>query len=391
VNKKILVIEDDPSALRLIKYTLQQEGYEVLTVPDGLKGLRKARSEPPDLIIIDIMLPGIDGFEVCHRLRVEPQTARLPILMVSAKSREIDKATGLAVGANDYISKPADPSEIIRRVEGLLAGKTAVRPEMVAFVGSKRGVGTTTLVVNVAIALSQGGKRVIVVDLCPYGGSIAGYLGLEPGGTITELLMKPIDAITRGDLEAALAVHHTEVKVLAIPRWSGEEAEISPSDVSLLVGRFREMTDYLLVDLPFQPSNAARMVLSQCDLAVIVTDSQADALPSVKSTASVLGLLGISRERLGTVVIDREGMFPEWQLAKMRSTVEHSAGVQLLGIIPYDTRVYLELVPGSTPVILSSPDCPMAGAVRGVAQHIIGEEIDSRDSRKFSEEKHGPR
>jgi len=391
VNKKILVIEDDPSALRLIKYTLQQEGYEVLTVPDGLKGLRKARSEPPDLIIIDIMLPGIDGFEVCHRLRVEPQTARLPILMVSAKSREIDKATGLAVGANDYISKPADPSEIISRVGRLLAGKTAVRPEMVAFVGSKRGVGTTTLVVNVAIALSQGGKRVIVVDLCPYGGSIAGYLGLEPGGTITELLMKPIDAITRGDLEAALAVHHTEVKVLAIPRWSGEEAEISPSDVSLLVGRFREMTDYLLVDLPFQPSNAARTVLSQCDLAVIVTDSQADALPSVKSTASVLGLLGISRERLGTVVIDREGMFPEWQLAKMRSTVEHSAGVQLLGIIPYDTRVYLELVPGSTPVILSSPDCPMAGAVRGVAQHIIGEEIDSRDSRKFSEEKHGPR
>jgi len=391
VNKKILVIEDDPSALRLIKYTLQQEGYEVLTVPDGLKGLRKARSEPPDLIIIDIMLPGIDGFEVCHRLRVEPQTARLPILMVSAKSREIDKATGLAVGANDYISKPADPSEIISRVGRLLAGKTAVRPEMVAFVGSKRGVGTTTLVVNVAIALSQGGKRVIVVDLCPYGGSIAGYLGLEPGGTITELLMKPIDAITRGDLEAALAVHHTEVKVLAIPRWSGEEAEISPSDVSLLVGRFREMTDYLLVDLPFQPSNAARTVLSQCDLAIIVTDSQADALPSVKSTASVLGLLGISRERLGTVVIDREGMFPEWQLAKMRSTVEHSAGAQLLGIIPYDTRVYLELVPGSTPVILSSPDCPMAGAVRGVAQHIIGEEIDSRDSRKFSEEKHGPR
>ena len=391
MNKKILVIEDDPSALRLIKYTLQQEGYEVLTVPDGLKGLRKARSEPPDLIIIDIMLPGIDGFEVCHRLRVEPQTARLPILMVSAKSREIDKATGLAVGANDYISKPADPSEIIRRVEGLLAGKTAVRPEMVAFVGSKRGVGTTTLVVNVAIALSQGGKRVIVVDLCPCGGSIAGYLGLEPGGTITELLMKPIDAITRGDLEAALAVHHTEVKVLAIPRWSGEEAEISPSDVNLLVERFREMTDYLLVDLPFQPSNAARTVLSQCDLAIIVTDSQADALPSVKSTASVLGLLGISRERLGTVVIDREGMFPEWQLAKMRSTVEHSAGAQLLGIIPYDTRVYLELVPGSTPVILSSPDCPMAGAVRGVAQHIIGEEIDSRDSRKFSEEKHGPR
>jgi len=391
MNKKILVIEDDPSALKLIKYTLQQEGYQVLTVPNGLEGLKKARQEEPDLIIIDIMLPGIDGFEVCHRLRVEPQTAKLPILMISAKSREIDKATGLAVGADDYITKPADPSEIISRVETLLAKKTAVKSAMVVFVGSKRGVGTTTLVVNVAIALSQGDKRVIVVDLCPYGGNIAEYLGLEPGCTITELLMKPIYAITGGDLEAALAVHHTGVRVLVPPRWSGEQAEIPPSDVVLLVERFREVTDYLLVDLPFQPSNAAKGVLSKCDFAIIVTDSKADALPSVKSTAGVLGLLGISQERVGAVVIDREGMFPDWQLSKMKSTVERSAGAQLLGIIPYDTKVCLELVPGSTQVILSSPDCPMAWAVRGVAQHIIGEKINSSDSRKFSEEKHGQR
>ncbi len=390
MDKKILVIEDDPSALRLIGYTLQQEGYQVLTVPNGLKGLRKARSEQPDLIIIDIMLPGIDGFEVCHRLRAEPQTAKLPILMVSAKGREIDKATGLAVGADDYITKPADPSEIISRVETLLAKQTAVKSAMVVFVGSKRGVGTTTLVVNVAIALSQGDKRVIVVDLCPYGGNIAEYLGLEPGGTI-ELLMKPIDAITRGDLEAALAVHHTGLRVLVPPRWSGEQEEISPSEVVLLVERFREVTDYLLVDLPFQPSSAVSTVLSKCDFAIIVTDSKADALPSVKSTASVLGLLGISQERMGAVVIDREGMFPAWQLSKMRATVESNAGAQLLGIIPYDTKVSLELLPGSTPVILSSPNCPLAWAMRGVAQHIIGEKINSRDSRKFSEEKHGQR
>lgn len=140
------------------------------------------------------------------------------------------------------------------------------------------------------------------------------------------------------------------------------------------------MTDYLVVDLPFQPSNAARTVLSKCDFAIIVTDSKADALPSVKSTATVLGLLGLSQERMGAVVIDREGMFPDWQLSKMKSTVECSAGAQLLGIIPYDTKASLELAPGSTPVILSSPDCPMAWAMRGVAQHIIGEKIDNSDS-----------
>ena len=130
MNEKILVVEDDPSALRLIQYTLQYEGYQVLTATNGLAGLKKAQSEEPDLVILDVMLPGMDGFEICHRLRGDPQTAGLPILMLSAKAQEVDKITGLKVGADDYVSKPADTAEIVRRVERLLAQKAAA--------GSKR-------------------------------------------------------------------------------------------------------------------------------------------------------------------------------------------------------------------------------------------------------------
>ena len=97
----------------------------MLTATNGLVGLKKAQSEKPDLIILDVMLPGIDGFEICHRLRGEPQTADLSILMLSAKAQEVDKTTGLKVGANDYLPKPADPAEIILRVKRLLAQKAA--------------------------------------------------------------------------------------------------------------------------------------------------------------------------------------------------------------------------------------------------------------------------
>ena len=121
MNKKILVVEDDPISLRLIQYTLQHEGYQVLSAPNGLDGMRKVQEEEPDLVILDVMLPGIDGFEVCYRLRAEPQTAQLPILMLSAKAQEMDKTTGLKVGADDYLTKPASPSEIVKRVETLLA------------------------------------------------------------------------------------------------------------------------------------------------------------------------------------------------------------------------------------------------------------------------------
>lgn len=121
MSKTILVVEDDPIALRFARYTLLQEGYQVITAPNGLEGLRKALTENPDLIILDIMLPGIDGFEICYRLRAEPQTARTPILMLTSKAQESDRQTGLKVGADDYLTKPALPSEIIRRVEALLA------------------------------------------------------------------------------------------------------------------------------------------------------------------------------------------------------------------------------------------------------------------------------
>jgi DNA-binding response OmpR family regulator len=121
--EKILIIEDDPATSRLVDYSLRHEGYQVSTASNGLDGIRKALSEAPDLIILDVMLPGMDGFEICHRLRSEPATAKLPVLMFSAKAQEMDKNTGLLVGADDYLTKPTTPSSIVSHVEALLGKK----------------------------------------------------------------------------------------------------------------------------------------------------------------------------------------------------------------------------------------------------------------------------
>ncbi len=123
MTKKILIIEDDPAISRLVDYTLRHEGYEIITASNGVEGINKAHKEAPDVIILDVMLPGMDGFEVCHRLRDEPDTASVLILMFSAKAQEIDKNTGIKVGADDYLPKPAAPAEIVRRVSILLAKK----------------------------------------------------------------------------------------------------------------------------------------------------------------------------------------------------------------------------------------------------------------------------
>ena len=118
--RRALVIEDDPSVARSLGCVLESEGYEVIIAANGVQGLLSAQSEHPDLVILDVMLPGLDGFEVCYRLRDDPQTAELPILMLSAKGREVDKLTAQKVGADMYLVKPVGPAEVLAKVESLL-------------------------------------------------------------------------------------------------------------------------------------------------------------------------------------------------------------------------------------------------------------------------------
>ena len=126
MSKKILIVEDDPSTTRFLVYTLEQEGYEVLSVADGLEGLKKAQDGYPDLIILDVMLPGIDGYEICNRLRQKPETLTVPVLMVSGRARQDDKNIGLRMGADDYLAKPVDPQTILKKAETLLASRNKV-------------------------------------------------------------------------------------------------------------------------------------------------------------------------------------------------------------------------------------------------------------------------
>lgn len=118
MSKRIMVVEDEEAIVRLISYNLIKEGFEVLASSDGLEALEKIRTEKPDLIILDIMLPGIDGYEICRQIRKEDIT--IPVIMLSARNEELDKVLGLELGGDDYVTKPFSPRELIARVRALL-------------------------------------------------------------------------------------------------------------------------------------------------------------------------------------------------------------------------------------------------------------------------------
>ena len=120
IKQKVLVVDDEENIRMLVKFNLEKAGYEVLEASDGNKAIETAVNSTPDIVILDLMLPGIDGLEVCRNLKRHPRTAALPIIMLTAKSDEIDRVIGLELGADDYMTKPFSQSELVARIKAVL-------------------------------------------------------------------------------------------------------------------------------------------------------------------------------------------------------------------------------------------------------------------------------
>lgn len=126
--QRILVIEDENDIRQLLRFNLEREGFAVLEAADGLGGLHMATSELPDLVVLDLMLPGMDGCDVCRRLKAQPVTAAIPVLMLTARGEEVDRIVGLTLGADDYVVKPFSVRELVLRIRAIL--RRGSRPGM---------------------------------------------------------------------------------------------------------------------------------------------------------------------------------------------------------------------------------------------------------------------
>ena len=124
---RILVVDDEIYIVHILDFSLGMEGYEVITALDGEQALEKARAEKPDLIVLDIMMPKLDGYETCKILKAEPDTKDIPVILLSAKGRNVDQKIGFEVGADDYITKPFSPRKLVERINAILGQTSSQR------------------------------------------------------------------------------------------------------------------------------------------------------------------------------------------------------------------------------------------------------------------------
>lgn len=199
--EKILIVDDDVQTLRLVGLMLERQGYKILAASNGTQAISMARTERPDLILLDVMMPDVDGFSVARTLRKEPETADIPILMFTAKAQVEDKIDGYEAGADDYLTKPIHPAELTAHMRAILSrnkGRTGVPVERgytIGVIGAKGGLGVSSLTLNVAINYFQNTKQeVIAAELRPGQGSWSTELGIQSCEGLNNLLrLNPSD------------------------------------------------------------------------------------------------------------------------------------------------------------------------------------------------------
>lgn len=361
MTEKILIVDDDPELLRLIAYPLHQAGYKTLGATDGAQALEKVRSERPDLMILDIMLPGPDGIEVCKQLRGNPETVTLPIIMLSALTDVDDKIKGLEAGADEYLTKPISPKEIVVRVRALLERTARLRQvqprvggKVLGFIGATGGVGTTTATINVAIALAQKGESVIAVELQPYYGSFSVQLGQAPGETLHDLLALDARQINERTLKMYLAHDATGIDVVYGPYEATGYQEATAEQVGTVIEGLASLADYVLLDLPSIPSPATETALRFCEHVVLLLKPEPTSIAAGRKLLSTLRSWGIGMGVVEAAIVNHAPL----AVGVNATDITNELGCEVVGIIPPAADALVTAQKQGRPLMVTQPRNP---------------------------------
>jgi pilus assembly protein CpaE len=365
----ILIIDDDPDVTRLIEFALKRAGHQVLTARDGEAGLSITEAEHPDLVIADVMMPKVNGYEYCRRVRAQENLSDIKILVFTARFQPVDRQTALEAGATDYTPKTVQPADLVNHVEKLLGATPspikARTGSVVAIFSLRGGSGVTSLAVNtsVAVALSRR-EPVALVDMAPLAGHIALMLSLRPGNGLRKVLGKS-KKIERADLEPHWQTHESGVQVLPSTILPNEAGEVTPSLVQPLAAVLREAFLLSLFDLPPTLSGTTAAALTKADRVLLVITPDVASVQSGKVALEALRTMGVDEERIWAVFNTPGGVG-----GLSSETVAKALGRPLAASIPYEPGMLAALNSGR-PLMLASPKSAGAQAIARLATQLL--------------------
>lgn len=402
MSKKILVVDDHRETLDLVTAILSHRGYQVVGAQSGKDGMSMAETERPDLILLDVMMPGVDGYDVCRRLKVDPRFATVPIMIFTAKAEVRDKLTAFQAGADDYLTKPTEPTELAQRIEILLSrerrsgmleshlsedelapaeGKspdedaTVPRPSgsmpdepgrLIVVVGARGGAGTTTVAINLAATLAANGEPVTLVDLDMVQGHVAMYLNHRPVGSVNDLAQ--LSGLTFNQKWRQHLVQQNERWSLLLSRdnLNEELPVLSPDQVTVLLENMIQMGEWIVVDAGRGIMPACKPALQQADQVIVCVQPERVAILSARPLLTALSdiLSPTSQLHLLLVAIGMDNRLPA-------KAVEGYLRCSLLTTLEIDSQDMAQAVDRGRPLVDLLPGNQHASVFKGIREKLL--------------------
>ncbi|MEA3339133.1 MAG: response regulator [Chloroflexota bacterium] len=363
---KILIIDDNTELLELLQVLLEQRGgHQTILSADGTDGLAQALADPPDMVISDVMMPDVSGYEICRQLRANSSTVSIPIIMLTARGQAVDHQAALDAGADDHMVKPVDTEELLERVNDLLRQaelKELPAPAQTLVLLSLRGgVGITTLAVNVAATLAQtGDETVCLVDLCPSSGHTALQLGLRPEPNWSGLAQTDIPDVDA--IRGRLLQHESGLRVLASPVFPTVGPGLSKTATVATMGILKREFSAIIVDGPAVLNEAALAALDAATAVGLVVTAEP---PSIQTAVGTLRVLKQWSNKF-QVILNQVAPGPQLP----RGALERALKRPLIGSVPFDPAQARALAQG-TPLALSNPSSPLVQAARELGRQLL--------------------
>lgn len=375
--EKILIIDDDIDTLKLVGLMLERQGYRIAVASNGTLGISRAAVEKPDLILLDVMMPDLDGYEVTRRLRSDPSLAHIPIIMFTAKSMVDDKVAGFEAGVDDYLTKPTHPAELTAHVKAVLSRTVTAkaapevrerdRARVVAFLGARGGSGTTTLALNTAVLLHAGGQDVILAEINPGRGSVALELNINNPLALSNLLIRSLKDIHLRSIDGELVTHRTGVRLLlASARPKENELEQAVPQMEAVVRHLAIMATVVVLDLGSGLRPYVLPVANLSDKVVLVSEPIYPSNTIARNLIEELAASGLGRQRISLALLTRERTSLQIPWQQMAADL----GVELAGLVSPAPEQAHQSAQNGAPLILLHPDTLVGDQMRKLAANI---------------------
>ena len=396
MSNKILVIDDHKETLELVTLVLKKQGYRVYTAQSGRAGLNLAIQDKPDLVLLDAMMPDMDGFSVCREIRKHPKLSTVPVIMLTAKSQADEKWEGFQAGATDYLIKPTNAEELNKRVNTILENKQTKEPttpvvaaapkapsssgtpehtvitqsplsrgQIIAFVGARGGVGTTLSAINMAFTLSLL-KSTTIVDFDMRQGHIALYLNQKVVDGLNELAAGSHLSIRAQIPNVTTPLTPNLYALLSAPNLAEEVAIFKPSDVQHLCDAIQQTGRTIVIDCGTGINPVNRPMLERADQVVICTRPERVSLSGTRMLLNAFEELLMPTTQVGVLLNEFDS-----DLSIPTERIEQFLKQPLLGIVTLSKEKVTKAVNSAKPLVVAYPKDGYLQQYTEIAQKVV--------------------